>query len=344
MAIVGATGYTGAELLRLLQGHPLVQASVLFAHSRAGEPVASVLPTQAGLRVDRVESFDPGALSPDVRAVFCALPHGASAGHVAELRATGRVVFDLSADFRLEDATTYAEWYGEHPHPELLADAVYGLVEVRREALREADLIAVPGCYPTASLLALLAPLRDGLIGADGIVIDAKSGVSGAGRKATESTHLPQAAEGIRAYKSAGLHRHIPEIEQELSRAASREVRITFTPHLTPMSRGILATCYASRVRPDVDAAVLTGSARRLFSGSPSVVVLDPGAHPDTLWVRGSNRAYLAYDVCRRTGRVIAQCVIDNLVKGAAGQAIQCMNVRFGWEEGSGLTMPAVWP
>jgi N-acetyl-gamma-glutamyl-phosphate reductase len=220
---------------------------------------------------------------------------------------------------------------------------VYGLVELHREELKTADLVAVPGCYPTASTLAL-APLLDaGLIRPEGIVVDAKSGVSGAGRGLSDATHYPEAAEGVRAYK-AGVHRHGPEIEQELSRLAGETIRITFVPHLVPMTRGILSTCYAEPSSSAVTAATCTQAARDLYAGSPSVLVLDPGDHPDTLWVRGSNRTHLAYTQDPGSGKVIAMSAIDNLVKGAAGQALQCLNVRFGLAEGEGLGAAAEWP
>jgi len=217
-------------------------------------------------------------------------------------------------------------------------------VELYREPLREADLVAVPGCYPTGIVLALAPLLREKLVSSEGLVLDAKSGVSGAGRAAKPNTHLPEASEGIRAYKTAGQHRHTPEIEQELSAIVGSEVRVTFTPHLVPMTRGILSTSYAQATGPESTAARCTGAARRLYEGSPSVTVLDPGKDPDTLWVRGSNRVFLSYTDDLRTGRIIAQAVVDNLVKGAAGAAVQCMNVRLGFDEAEGLRHTATWP
>jgi N-acetyl-gamma-glutamyl-phosphate reductase len=263
---------------------------------------------------------------------------------VKELRARGVVVFDLSADFRLSDLARHEEWYGAHHAPGLVSGAVYGLAELHRDALRRADLVAVPGCFPTASILPLAPLLAKGLVEQGPFVVDAKTGVSGAGRAPSERTHFSETTEGIRAYKIAGAHRHTPEIEQELSRVAGREVRVTFTPVLAPMTRGILATIYA-RAKPGVDAAACIAAAREAYAGSPSVYVHpEPGACPDTLWVRGSNRAHLAYAHDARTGWLIAQGAIDNLVKGAAGQAIQCFNLRFGLPEGEGLGAPASWP
>ena len=343
VAVLGATGYTGAELLRLLAGHPHVQVTRVIGHGTVGKPVAAVLPSLAGAYGGDVRGFAADDVAASADAAFCALPHGASAPVVKELRARGVKVFDLSADFRLRDLAVHEQWYGKHAVPELVPLAVYGSVELHREELKTADLVAVAGCYPTASVFAVAPLLHAQLVEPEGIVVDAKSGVSGAGRSPTAATHLPETAESIRAYKSGGTHRHTPEIEQELSRIAGREVRVLFTPHLVPMTRGILASAYAT-ARMHTSAERCTEAARSFFAGSPSVVVLDPGANPDTLWVRGSNRVHLSYAVDARTNRVLAQATLDNLVKGAAGQAIQCLNVRFGLEEAAGLTMPALWP
>ena len=211
------------------------------------------------------------------------------------------------------------------------------------DELRNADLIAVPGCYPTASTLALAPLIQSGLVNAEGSVVDAKSGVSGAGRGLSTATHFPESAEGVRAYK-AGAHRHGPEIEQELRRLSGVPIRITFVPHLVPMSRGILATCYARPSSSSVTAEACTEAARVLYDASPSVCVLDEGQHPDTLWVRGSNRVHVSYTQDPNSGTIIAMSAIDNLVKGASGQAIQCLNVRFGFDEGEGLRATAQWP
>lgn len=343
-AVVGATGYTGAELIRLLRGHPSVEVSAVIGHTTAGEPIETTLPSLAGIISGHVEPFtDAGSIAKRAEVAFCALPHGASAARVAELRAAGVKVFDLSADFRLTEVATYREWYGEHPATGLLAEAVYGLPELHREELRSADLVAVPGCYPTASILPVAPLLREKLVELDPIVIDAKSGVSGAGRAAKPRTHFSETAESLRAYSIAGRHRHTPEIEQELSRAAGASVRVTFSPHLVPMTRGILSTIYL-RPRSGADAKRCTEAARALYEGSPSVHVLDPEINPDTLWVRGSNRAHVSYTDDTRAGWIVAQGAIDNLVKGASGQAIQCLNVRYGLEEGAGLGQPALWP
>jgi len=341
--IVGGTGYTGAELVRLVIAHPSLELASIVGNSTAGQAIGEVLPSLRGIVEGAVQPFEPDAIAEDADLAFCALPHSASAAAVGALRQRGQKVLDLSADFRFRDLSVYEAWYGKHPVPERLSEAVYGLVELHREELRHADLIAVPGCYPTASTLALAPLLKNGLIRPDGIAVDAKSGVSGAGRGLSAATHFPETAEGVRAYK-AGAHRHGPEIEQELSRLAGAAVKIAFVPHLLPMTRGILATCYARPVDSKATAAACIEAARALYEGSPSVQVLDEGEHPDTLWVRGSNRVHVGYAQDRGSGTLIAMSAIDNLVKGASGQAIQCLNVRFGLDEGVGLQAPAQWP
>lgn len=343
VSVVGATGYTGAELLRILSGHPRVEITNVVGASKAGQAIADVLPSFAGILSGEVAAFDADRVAATSDVAFCALPHGASAGVVSQLRDRGVRVFDLSADFRLRDPEVYAEWYGKHEAEDRFGQGVYGLVELHREELRGADLVAVPGCYPTASTLALAPLLSAKLVKTSGIVVDAKSGVSGAGRSPTASTHLPETAEGIRAYKIAS-HRHTPEIEQELTRVSGEKVRLLFTPHLVPMSRGILATCYAELLDPSTTAEQCSESARELYRGSPFVHVLAPGKSPDTLWVRGSNRVHVSYTVDRRTHRVIATSAIDNLVKGAAGQAVQGFNVRHGFDESTGIAAAAFWP
>ncbi|MEI8258971.1 MAG: N-acetyl-gamma-glutamyl-phosphate reductase, partial [Deltaproteobacteria bacterium] len=221
---------------------------------------------------------------------------------------------------------------------------VYGLPELHRERLRSARLVAVPGCYPTASTLPVLPLFAAGLARTDDVVIHALSGVSGAGRTPAASTHFSETSEGVRAYKIAGTHRHTPEIEQTLGEVAGTDVKVTFTPTLVPMTRGILSTVYLRPTQPGLTAEALVTAARAYFEGSPSVSVLDPGVLPDTLWVRGSNRAHVAYAVDARADRIVAMGTIDNLVKGASGQAVQCMNLALGWDEQAGLTAPALWP
>lgn len=344
VAVVGATGYTGAELLRLLLGHPHVTITALCARDKLVPRASAVLPSLTGLCELPITAFDADAVARDADVAFCALPHGASIACVRALRERGVTVLDLSADFRLRDAATYARWYGaEHAAPALLDEAVYGLPELHREALRGAKLIAVPGCYPTASALPVLPLFAKGLARRDDVVIHALSGVSGAGRSPAANTHLPECAEGTRAYKLAGTHRHTPEIEQTLSGVAGAPVTVTFTPTLAPMTRGILSTVYL-RPTGDVTVDAMITAARGWYRESPSVAVLDAGVAPDTLWVRGSNRAHVGYFYDARAQRIVAQCAIDNLVKGASGQAMQCMNVALGFPEGEGLAAPAMFP
>jgi N-acetyl-gamma-glutamyl-phosphate reductase len=350
VAIVGASGYTGGELVRLLLGHPRAEVAAVYAQRSAGQQLDEVFPQLAGLLSLPIAAFDPDAVARAAPVAFAALPHGASAPAVAALRERGVAVLDLSADFRLADAAEHAAWYGtadapSHPAPGLLAEAVYGLPERHRAALRGAQLVAAPGCYPTAAILAIAPLLAAGLVARDGIVIDAKSGASGAGRSPSAATHLPEAGEGVRAYKVGGVHRHTPEIEQELARACGGgEVRVTFTPHLVPMSRGILACVYAAPADPAAPASVYQDALAAAYAGEPFVTVLPPGRLPDTAHVRGSNRAHVAVAVDARARRVIALCAIDNLVKGASGQAVQCLNIARGWDETAGLEAAPLFP
>lgn len=348
VGIIGVSGYTGAELLRLVQAHPELELTYVAAQSTAGKRLDDVLPHTLGVVGvgDRsIERFDPAqaaALARRVEVVFTALPHGASAEVVAALYDAGLGVVDLSADFRLRDADTYATWYHTHPRPELLDRAVYGLPELHRSELEGARLVAAPGCYPTTSILPLAPLLTAGLIEPDGIVIDAKSGVSGAGRTPTASYHFPETSEGLRPYKVAGTHRHLPEIEQELSTCAGRSVTITFTPHLVPMTRGLLAVAYA-RPRAGVSAEQCREAARATYA-TGLVSVLPAGRLPDTLWVRGSARALVAYELDSRTGLLLALCATDNLAKGASAQAVQALNVARGLPEAAGLPLLATFP
>lgn len=342
-AVLGATGYTGAELLRLLDGHPEVAVVHVFGNSTAGQRLPEVLPSLVGTLDLEIERFDVGDTACEFDVAFCCLPHGASAPAVSYLREQGVKVFDLSADFRLRDRAVFEAWYGEHGAPELFGTGVYGLVELHREAIKAADLVAVPGCYPTASILALAPLFKNGLVAPGPVVVDAKSGVSGAGRGLSKGAHFAEAGEGVRAYKSAGRHRHTPEIEQELTAVAGTSVSVTFTPHLIPMTRGLLATAYVQALE-NTTGPRCTEAARELYGESSSVTVLEEGAHPDTTWVRGSNKALVSYAVDSRTGLITAYCAIDNLVKGASGQAVQCLNLRFGWAEGLGVAGAPVWP
>lgn len=349
VAIIGASGYTGAELLRLLRSHPRVHVAGLYARRHADALIGEAFPHFLGLSDLRIEAYAPERVAEVAELALCALPHGQSAPVVAALRARGLRVIDLSADFRLRDPAVYAAWYGsedtpEHPAPELLADAVYGLPERYRDRLAGSALVACPGCYPTATILAVGPLLAAGLVAPRGLIIDAKSGASGAGRSAAQATHLPEAGEGVRAYKVAGAHRHTGEIEQELVACAGTEVRLTFTPHLLPMSRGILSCVYAQPTDPGQDAGVYRRALEDAYRDEPFVTVLPPGRLPDTAHVRGSNRAHVTVTYDARAERVLAMAAIDNLVKGAAGQAVQCLNIMQGWDETLGLDAAPLFP
>lgn len=352
VAVVGASGYTGAELVRLLLGHPRVELAVLCGSERsAGARIDRLFPQFSGVLDREVEPFDAARVADRAEVVFLALPHGASAAAAAALAGQGgggpRVI-DLSADLRLRDPAVYAEYYGAHAHPELLERAVYGLPELHRDELRGARLIAGPGCYPTATILAAAPLIARGLIAPRGLVVDAKSGVSGAGRAAGQAYHFPEVGEGIRAYKPAGAHRHTPEMVQELSRAAAGAgggaVTLTFTPHLVPMSRGILSCVYGQPTDPERPEADYQAAVAEAWAGEPFVTALDGGRLPDTSHVRGSNRAHVAVRLDARAGVVVAMAAIDNLVKGASGQAVQCMNLACGFAETEGLTAVAPFP
>jgi N-acetyl-gamma-glutamyl-phosphate reductase len=347
-AIVGAAGYTGSELVRLVHRHPELALEAVIARDNAGKRLAQVLPSTAGVPNlgERVlEAFDPAQasdLAKRVDVAFLCLPHAASARAGKALYEAGVRVVDLSADFRLKSRDTYEKTYGPHPAPELFEIAVYGLPELHRHELAGARLIAAPGCYPTSSILPLAPLLKKRLVEPRGIIIDSKSGVSGGGRTPGQAYHLPEAAEGIRPYKVAGAHRHTPEIEQELSLAAGESLHVVFTPHLTPMSRGILSVAYA-RLAPGKTADDCREAARELYREG-LVSVLDEGVLPDTLWVRGSARAHVAYAVDTRTGTVLAMGAIDNLAKGASAQALQAFNVSMGWKDATGLPEVAMFP
>jgi N-acetyl-gamma-glutamyl-phosphate reductase len=349
VGIIGAGGYTGSELVRFVDAHPHLELAYVAARENAGKTLAEVLPNTEGvrglgeLRLESLEVEDVPRVAGQLDVAFTALPHAASARLGGALHDAGVQVVDLSADFRLRNLGTYQAWYGEHPRPDCLPQAVYGCPELHRAELAGARLIAGPGCYPTSAILPLAPLLRAGLVSADQpLIIDGKSGVSGAGRKPGAAYHLPEAAEGMRPYKVAGSHRHTPEIEQELSLAAGREVKVTFTPQLAPMIRGILTTAYARAV-PGVTAEQCRAAARELYAEG-LVSVLPEGRLPDTLWVRGSARAHVAYAVDERTGWVIAMGAIDNLARGASAQAVQALNVARGWPDDTGLPRIAQFP
>jgi N-acetyl-gamma-glutamyl-phosphate reductase len=333
--VVGASGYAGVEVCRLLAGHPDLDLAVASAGSHAGEPVAAHTPSLAAAYPSLVYSAtDPDALD-GLDVVFFALPHGESQRLVPEVAGRVGAVVDLAADFRLHDPELYPEWYGEeHSAPELLSEFAYGLPELFGDGLEGARLVAAPGCYPTAAALALAPLVRAGAVVPEGIVVDAASGVSGAGRAPSGRLQFAAVDEDFVAY---GLltHRHTPEIEQALGAS------VLFTPHLAPMVRGILATCYA-RPAQALTTADAMGIMADAYAGQRFVVVGDEP--PSTKATSGSNCAHLTVRVDERTGWVLALCALDNLVKGAAGQAVQCANLVLGLDEGAGLPVAGLYP
>ncbi len=345
VGIVGVTGYTGMELCRLLVGHPALELVAATSRTEAGKTLGVLYPylQQTPMAEIVVQEPDPAALAKTCDLVFLAVPHG-TAMHVAHaLLAAGCRVVDLSADFRLRHRAVYEEWYATaHSCPDLLTQAVYGLPELYGEAVRWAQLVANPGCYPTASILALYPALAAQLIFPDDLVIDAKSGASGAGRKATVATLFCEVHDTFRAY-NLGRHRHTPEIEQELSQAAGQPLTVSFNPHLVPMDRGILATCYA-RLRPGVDEATVRDVYADFVTGKPWLRLLPAGVLPETRWVRGTNWCDLGLVVDRRTHRLVVVTAIDNLCRGASGQAVVNANLMLGLPEDLGLSRSPVVP
>ena len=341
IAILGASGYTGAELVRLLSRHPHVQIVALTADRQAGKPASEVFPQLVLADLPNLTKIDEVDWT-GVDFVFCCLPHGLTQEVVAKLPAHLRVV-DLSADFRLTDLDAYATWYGHaHLAPELQKEAVYGLTELNRDAVRRARLVANPGCYPTAAQLPLIPLIEAGLIVADDIIIDAKSGASGAGRDAKLGSLFAEVADGIHAYGVAS-HRHAPEIEQGLSEAAGKPIIVNFTPHLMPMSRGILATIYV-KLAPGATVDKLRAALADRYRDEYFVKVLPNGAAPATRHVRGSNFVIMSVHADRVPGRAILMAVEDNLVKGASGQAVQNMNVMAGFAEETALEQLPLFP
>ncbi len=341
IAILGASGYTGAETIRLALGHDRLEIAYLTADRQAGKPVAGVFPHLSGVPLPDLVKI--GDVPFDrVDAVVCCLPHATTQEVVKALPPSLKVV-DLSADFRLADVAVYEQWYGHaHAAPALQAEAVYGLTEHHREAVAKARLVANPGCYPTAAQLPLIPLLAAQAIAPDGIVVDAKSGVTGAGRSLREDLLFTEIAEGFHAY-GIGKHRHLPEIEQGLSAAAGEGVHVRFTPHLLPMNRGILSTIYV-RMRSGVGLGDLEQILGEAYQGEPFVHLRTGGRAPSTREVRGTNHCLISVHQDRLEGHAVLVAAIDNLVKGAAGQALQNLNVMLGVEESAGLGASALFP
>jgi N-acetyl-gamma-glutamyl-phosphate reductase len=343
IAIVGSSGYTGGELMRLLLNHPHATVTSITSEKSAGKPIASLFPHLAGLTDLVCEPLDPDKIAKKADFVFLALPHVTAQEAAFRFHKLGKKVVDLSADYRLSDPAQYETWYEHcHQYPELLKQAIYGLPELHREQVRKASLVANPGCYPTSAILGLAPLLKQGTIDDRSIIVDSKSGVSGAGRSPSLPHHFPEVNEGLMAYK-IGTHRHTPEIEQELSVVAGKPVTISFTPHLIPMNRGILTTIYAS-LNAASDTGRLHALYREFFRSEPFVRVLDPGQFPNVRHVRGSNFCDIGVYADSRTNRAVVVTAIDNLVKGASGQAIQNMNLMMGFDEREGLKSAGLFP
>jgi N-acetyl-gamma-glutamyl-phosphate reductase len=346
IAILGASGYTGSELVRLLLRHPRVEIAVLTADRKAGQTMAEVFAQFAPYELPQLVSIDSVDWATEkLDLVFCALPHGTTQTVIADLlaRSPGTRIVDLSADFRLADPAAYARWYGHaHAQPELQKEAVYGLVERYRREIKTARLVANPGCYTTGAQLPLLPLLDARAIDPDAIIIDAKSGATGAGRSPKEANLFTEVSEGFHAY-GVGSHRHMAELDQEFAKAAGREVVATFTPHLLPINRGILSTIYVS-LRREFGAEDLHAILAKAYAGEAFVHVLPFGQTPQTRHVKGSNMTLIGVAADRRKDRAIVVSALDNLVKGASGQAVQNMNVMMAYPETLGLEQVALFP
>jgi N-acetyl-gamma-glutamyl-phosphate reductase len=344
VGIIGASGYGGIQLVRLLLEHPQVELTYLGGHSSAGKPYSQIYPYLTNIVNLTIEPIDLEAIAARCQVVFLGLPNGLACDMAPVLTAKGCKVLDLSADYRFKDLVTYSMWYNkERTDNVVAAKAVYGLPELYREEIKAAQLIGCPGCYPTASLMALAPLLKQGLIVPETAIIDAKSGTSGGGREAKVNMLLAEAEGSLGAYGVA-KHRHTPEIEQVCSDLAGQDVKVQFTPHLIPMVRGILSTVYATLRDPGLVRDDLITIYSAFYRSSPFIKVLPNGVYPQTKWAWGTNLCYLGIETDPRTNRVIVMSAIDNLVKGQAGQALQCLNLMMDWEETLGLPRLAFYP
>lgn len=351
VAVIGASGYTGGELLRLLTLHPKVKICQIVASSKSeGLSVSSLLPNLSKIIDVKLAPLDTLAISKEVDLVFLALPHTQSLEPVAEFLSCKKLVIDLSADYRIKNQEVYEQWYQTtHSHPDILKKAVYGLPELHRSAIRQSQIVAVPGCYPTVAILQLAPFITQNLIEPASIIIDAKSGVSGAGRSPALGFHFPESHEAIHAYK-VGAHRHLPEIEQGLNhlispsdKTTSAPISLMFTPHLIPINRGILSTAYA-KLKSDLRPTDIQNVFDKFYQDEPFIRIFPDAESVNPRNLRGANFCDLSYTYDPRTGHIICSGAIDNLVKGAAGQAIQCMNLMVGFQETLGLTSPGLFP
>jgi N-acetyl-gamma-glutamyl-phosphate reductase len=336
-AVVGASGYAGEELVRLLLAHPQVDLLAVTSRQFVGKPLSEIFPRFAGVEKAKTLKFsdaDPNQLSRDAEIIFLALPHGLAAEFAKPLLKAGARVVDLSADFRVHDANVYKEFYrNDHPAPDLLGQSVYGLPEIYSESIRSAKLVACPGCYPTSILLPLLPLVREKIVDLSRILVTSLSGVSGAGRKVEADYLFAECNESVRPY-GVPKHRHLSEIEQELSAAAKQKVTIQFTPHLIPVNRGIISTIYLDLNDKKADIAAIY---QRAYGSEPFVRLLDETRLPDTKNVVGTNFIDIGWKIDNRTSRLVLMSAIDNIVKGASGQAVQCLNLMRGYSETAGL-------
>ena len=343
VAIIGASGYTGAELARILYSHPLVSIAAATSRQHDGRTFSEVFPHMRNLVELTCRNYSIDQIVDRADFIFCAVPHKTAMAIVPPLLAAGKKVVDLSADFRLRDVGVYETWYQDHSSPEIIPRAVYGLPELYKEQITKAQLVANPGCYPTSIILGLAPLIKSALIDTSSIIADSKSGTSGAGRAASVDSLFCEVADGFRAYKVGGVHRHIPEIEQELGALAGKSITLSFTPHLLPVSRGILSTIYANLLQ-DLSEQQLIEYYQEMYAEQPFVRLLSRGQQPATQYVRGSNLCDIGITLDSRTKRVIITSALDNIVKGASGQAVQNMNLMCGFPENAGLEHAPFFP
>lgn len=342
-AIIGASGYTGVELSRILSNHPNVEIAAVTSRQFAGKKISEVFPNLRSIVDLPCENLSPDEIMDRAEVIFTAVPHKTAMDIVPQLLEGGRKVIDLSADFRLRDVGVYEQWYQPHSSPGFLDEAVYGLPELYRKEIKGARLVANPGCYPTSIILGLAPLLRNGVIDPATVIADSKSGTSGAGRAAQLGTLFCEVHDGFKPYKVGGTHRHTPEIEQELSVLAGEDLTISFTPHLLPISRGIVSTVYAS-LKKDFDDNTIRNLYEEAYDNEHFVRLLPEGIFPASQHVRGSNFCDVNFSIDKRTNRIIVMSTIDNVVKGAAGQAVQNMNIMLGEEERAGLDIVPFFP
>lgn len=337
VSIIGATGYAGEELTRILLGHPEAKIVNITSHSFSGKTYDEVYPGFNGIFDNVCEEENIEKLAEDSDVIFIALPHGMASSRINKKILAKTKIIDIGADFRLKNPEIYEHWYKtKHESPDLLQETVYGLCEYRREEIKTARLVANPGCYATCGILSILPLVKEKLIDLNSIIIDAKSGVTGAGRTLNIGTHFTECNESIKAYKISS-HRHMPETEQELSGFAGQDIKISFTPHLVPMQRGILSACYANLEDSSISYADIKETYKKYYDNEYFIRLTKEGIFPETKYVRNSNYCDIGFTVDKRTNRITVIGVIDNLIKGAAGQAIQNMNIMFGLEEKIGL-------